>query len=59
MARSIANAIATCAALCLFVLWLAGIVLAKGVWPTIFASGMPFYAWYLVVERVMLYLGIA
>ena len=33
--------------------WLAGIVIAKGFWSTLFAICVPFYSWYLVVERVM------
>ena len=36
--------------------WLAGIVLAKG-WATVLAVIIPFYAWYLVVERAMQSLG--
>lgn len=33
--------------------WLAGIVLASG-WLKVLAVVFPFYAWYLVVERVMM-----
>ncbi len=36
--------------------WLAGFVIAKGVWSTIFCI-IPFYAWYLVVENIMKTLG--
>lgn len=32
--------------------WLFGIVLAKAGWATVFAITIPFYAWYLVVERI-------
>ncbi len=32
--------------------WLAGFALAKGFWSTL-ACFFPFYAWYLVVERVL------
>ena len=39
------------------VLWLAGIVLAKGVLSTAVAICMPPYAWYLVVERGMMMIG--
>jgi hypothetical protein len=39
------------------VVWLAGIVLAKGFWLTALAICVPFYAWYLVVERGMQMLG--
>lgn len=36
------------------VTWLAGIVIAKGFWFTLF-SIFPFYSWYLVVEKAMIY----
>jgi len=38
--------------------WLAGIVLAQGFWLTVAAVFVPFYAWYLVVERVMRLAGV-
>ena len=34
-------------------LWLAGIVLAKGAWSVGFAIVIPVWSWYLVVEEVM------
>jgi len=34
-------------------LWLSGIVIAKGFWSTLFAVIMPLYAWYLVAERMV------
>jgi hypothetical protein len=34
--------------------WLAGIAIAKGVWSTIFAVLIPPYAWYLLVEKIIL-----
>ena len=37
--------------------WLAGIVLAKGFWSTAFTIILPPYAWYLVVEHLMLFNG--
>ncbi len=37
--------------------WLMGIVLAKGGWLTALSVFCPFYAWYLVVERVMILTG--
>ena len=37
--------------------WLAGIVLAKGFWSTAAAVCVPPYAWYLVVERGMVMVG--
>ena len=36
--------------------WLMGIVLAKGFWMTAL-SIIPFYAWYLVVEKIMVTTG--
>lgn len=35
--------------------WLAGIAIAKGAWSTIFAIFMPPYAWYLLVEKIVLH----
>lgn len=40
-------------ALLLLASWLAGLVLAKGFWPTFFAIFAPPWAWYLVAERLM------
>jgi hypothetical protein len=33
--------------------WIGGIVIAKGFWSTFFAVIFPFWAWYLVAERVI------
>lgn len=38
----------------LILLWLMGIVLAKGFWSTFFAVIIPIYGWYLVVEAIAL-----
>lgn len=35
----------------LLILWIAGFVLAKGFWSTFFCI-IPFYAWYIVIERL-------
>lgn len=35
-------------------LWLAGIVLASGFWSTLVAIIFPLWAYYLVVERIVL-----
>jgi hypothetical protein len=35
------------------VLWLIGIILAKGFWSTFFAVIFPLWSWYLVAERVV------
>ena len=37
--------------------WLMGVVLSKGFWSCLFATCVPPYAWYLVVEKVMLVNG--
>jgi hypothetical protein len=37
----------------LLIAWLAGFVLAKGFWLTLLCW-IPFYAWYLVVEKIMI-----
>lgn len=37
-------------------LWLAGIAIAKGFWAVTLAI-IPFYAWYLVVEQVLVKLN--
>lgn len=46
------NAIRALVIIVLWLLWLAGTVLATGAWKLI-ALFFPFYAWYLVVERIM------
>ena len=38
--------------LILVLLWLLGIVLAKGFWSTFFAVVLPIWGWYLVVEAI-------
>ena len=38
--------------------WIMGVVIAKGFWTTFFAVTIPFYAMYLVVERVATMFGI-
>lgn len=38
--------------------WIAGVVLAKGTWATFFSIFLPFYAWYLVIEKVMINSGV-
>ncbi|HET8686456.1 MAG TPA: hypothetical protein VFM18_07305 [Methanosarcina sp.] len=42
----------------LAVLWVAGIVLAKGFWLTVLAVCFPLYAWYLIVEKIMIIAGL-
>jgi len=38
--------------------WIAGVVLAKGFLSTFFAVFIPFWAWYLVVEKLLLIAGV-
>lgn len=37
--------------LVLFTAWVCSIILAKGFWSTLFAVCIPFWAWYLTIER--------
>ena len=39
--------------LILLFVWIAGIVLAKGFWSTFFAIIIPFWSYYLVIERIV------
>jgi len=42
-----------------FVIWVFGIVLAKGFWSTFFAVIFPLWAWYLAIEFLATkYLGV-
>lgn len=41
-----------------FVVWIAGIVIANGFWSTFFAIFIPFWAWYLTIEKLLLHFGI-
>ena len=36
-----------------FVLWIVGVVLAKGFWSTFFAVVFPFWGYYLVAEQLV------
>ena len=36
------------------VVWIAGVVLANGFWSTLIAVVIPFWAWYLVIERLII-----
>ena len=40
-----------------FAVWIAGFVIAKGFWSTLFAI-IPFWGWYLVVELVLKHFNI-
>jgi len=37
--------------------WIMGVVLAKGFWLTALSICLPFYSWYLVVEKIMIDIG--
>lgn len=47
----------TFAGLFFFAVWIAGLVIAKGFWSTLFAI-IPFYGWYLVVEKLLIHFQI-
>jgi len=38
-------------------IWIAGVVIAKGFWSTCFALVIPFWSFYLVIEKVLIVLG--
>ena len=38
--------------------WVAGIVLAKGFWSTLFAIFFPLWAWYITAEKLLHYYGV-
>ena len=40
------------------ILWVSGAVIASGFWSTLFAVILPFWAWYLIIERLMIMAGI-
>ena len=44
------------AQLVLWIGWIAGFVLASGFWQTFFCI-IPFYSWYLVIEKIMVING--
>jgi len=44
--------------LMIMITWISGIVIAKGFWSVTFAIIIPFYAWYLVIERILITNGL-
>jgi hypothetical protein len=40
--------------LIMVIMWLVGLVIAKGFWSTFFAVIFPLYSWYLVAEHFLL-----
>jgi hypothetical protein len=35
------------------IIWITGVVIAKGFWSTFFAIVVPAWSWYLVAERIV------
>lgn len=40
------------------IIWIAGIVIANGFWSTLLAFLIPFWGWYLVIERLLITSGV-
>lgn len=40
-----------------WIVWIAGVVIAKGFWSTVFCIFFFPWSWYLVIEKVMVGLG--
>ena len=40
--------------LILTIIWIIGVVIAKGFWSTFFALIFPFYSWYIVIEHFLI-----
>ena len=40
------------------IIWIAGIVIANGFWSTFFAIFIPIWAWYLVIEKMLIANGL-
>lgn len=38
--------------------WVSGVVIAQGFWSTFFAVIIPFWAWYLVAEKLLQHFGV-
>ena len=38
--------------------WIGGVVIANGFWSTLFAIFFPFWAWYLFIEKVLVFIGV-
>jgi hypothetical protein len=48
----------TLVGLFLFFSWVAGVVIAEGFWSTLFSIIVPFWAYYLLVEKLLIVYGI-
>ena len=40
------------------IMWICGIVIAKGFWSTFFSVLIFPYGWYLVIEKIMIFYGV-
>lgn len=40
------------------IMWIAGVVIAVGFWSTFFAITIPFWAFYLVIEKLLPFIGL-
>lgn len=56
--RHVENIVMALLGMALGISWLAGFALAKGFWSTT-SCIIPFYAWYLVIEKIMKLTGFA
>jgi hypothetical protein len=52
------DAFKTLIGLFLFFSWVAGVVIANGFWSTLFSIIVPFWAYYLLVEKFLIVYGI-
>jgi hypothetical protein len=41
-------------AVLILVIWISGIVIANGFWSTLFAFFIPFWGYYLVIEKILI-----
>lgn len=44
--------------LIIFIVWIAGLVIAKGFWSTFFALFFIPWGWYLIIERLLIINGV-
>lgn len=38
--------------------WTAGVIIAQGFWSTFWAVTVPFYAWYLLIEKLLFFYNV-
>lgn len=56
--KSVAVVNTTIGRVLLIAAWVSGIVIANGFWSTFFAVIIPFWAWYLVAEKLLQHFGV-